>query len=94
MKASSVHDLIAKHGTELAMEIRDLVTAQAYALKDVVETEEIDCEFELRRSYDVFIDQDEAAKAVKGFKASVKAGQRWTRDVDLIEGKNVEQVRL
>lgn len=94
MKASSVQGLIAQHGPELAMEVRDLVIAQIYALKDVVETEDLDCEFELRRSYDVFIDSDEAENACKNFKASVKAGERWTRDVDLVESKNVEQVGI
>ncbi|KAK3058456.1 hypothetical protein LTR09_000020 [Extremus antarcticus] len=92
MKTSTVHNLIAKHGTELAMEVRDLVTAQIDALKDIVETEGLDCEFELRRSYDVFIDPEEAEKAKKDFLASVEAGARWTRDVDLVEGGNVEQV--
>jgi hypothetical protein len=94
MKAATVQGLIAKYGEELAMEVRDLLTANIYALKDVVETEELDCEFELRRSYDVFIDEDDAEKAREGFKAALKARQRWTRDVDLIEGKHVEQASL
>lgn len=93
MKSTTMGGLIAKHGEELAMEVRDLVTANIYALKDVVETEDLDCEFELRRSYDVFVDEDDAAKARKDFKAALKTGQRWTRDIDLTEGKSVEQVR-
>ncbi|KAK5170169.1 uncharacterized protein LTR77_004754 [Saxophila tyrrhenica] len=92
MKTATVHGLIEKFGTELAMEVRDLVMAQNYALKDAVETENLDCEFELRRSYDVYIDEDEAEKAKKDFLANLKAGARWTRDVDMIEGKNIEQV--
>lgn len=44
-----------RFGEEAATEALNFSRAHVYALKKVVEEEGIDCEFELRRSYDVFV---------------------------------------
>jgi len=85
-------NLIKTFGLEAAMEFRDLVAEQIYALKDVVETEGLDCEFELRRSYDVFIDAAEAEIVRGDFLAALRKKERWTRDVALIGEGSAEQV--
>ena len=89
---NSIQKLIEQHDLEGATEIRDLCIAQIYALKHIVEKEGLDCEFELRRSYDVFLDETEAEEVRKKFDANVKAGERWTQDVDFIGADFVEQV--
>ncbi|KAK5133604.1 hypothetical protein LTR08_007552 [Meristemomyces frigidus] len=68
------------------------VSDEIYAIKRVVEKEGLDCEFELRRSFDVLLDAEEAEEVAGGFLASLKAGQKWTRDVDLVDAKYVEQI--
>lgn len=81
-----------RFGEEVATEALDFSRAHVYALKKVVEEEGIDCEFELRRSYDVFCNDGEAGAARRYVRASQAAGRRWTEDVALVEEKLVEQV--
>ena len=64
-----------------------------YAIKDVVQSEKLDCEFEMRRSYDVYRIGEEAEQARDFFDASVDAGHKWTREVDFVGEKFAEQVR-
>ncbi len=61
-------------------------------MQNIVETEGIDCEFELRRSYDVLLDQAEADRAKEAFSASLSNGELWTRDVDYIGPEFAERV--
>lgn len=74
------------------MEFRDLVMNQIYAIKDAVESEDLDCEFELRRSYDVFIDGGEAEDIRREFQTCLKAGHPWTRDFIFVDERHAEQV--
>lgn len=91
-KTDTMLSIIKRDGLEAATEVRDLVHDQIYAIKDVVEREGLECEFELRRSYDVFLTEPEAEKARKEFEDSRNAGQKWTREVDWIGRDFVEQV--
>ena len=81
-----------RFGEEAATEALNFSRAHVYALKKVVEEEGIDCEFELRRSYDVFCNDGEAEAARQYVRASQSAGRQWTDDVALVEAKLVEQV--
>ena len=81
-----------RFGEEAATEALNFSRAHVYALKKVVEEESIDCEFELRRSYDVFCNDGEAEAAHQYVRASQAAGLRWTDDVALVEAQQVEQV--
>ena len=92
IQTSTVQRFIKRYGFEAAMEIVDLMSDQPYAIKQAVESEALDCEFELRRSYDVFLDEADAGQAQSDFEASLKAGERWTKRRDLLRSNNVEQV--
>lgn len=81
-----------RFGEEAAIEALNFSRAHVYALKKVVEEEDIDCEFELRRSYDVFCNDGEAGAARQYVRASQAAGRPWTDDVALVEERLVEQV--
>jgi hypothetical protein len=81
-----------RFGEELATEALNFSRAHVYALKKAVEEEGIDCEFELRRSYDVFCNNDEAEAAVQYVRDRQSAGQQWTDDVALVEAKLAERV--
>ena len=81
-----------RFGEGPATEALNFSRAHVYALKKVVEEEGIDCEFELRRSYDVFCNDGEAEAARQYVQASQSAGKQWTDDVALVGGKLAEQV--
>lgn len=74
------------------MEVLDLVRAQPYAIKQVVEEEALDCEFELRRSFDIYLDERDGESAENGFKNSINAGQRWTNEVGHVLHQHTDQV--
>lgn len=65
-----------------------------YELKTLVEDEGLaqECEFELRRSFDVFQDSEEFEKVKRVYDDAVKKGEGWTKGRSVIEGKYVEGV--
>ena len=73
-----------RFGEQAATEALNFSRAHVYAIKKVVEEEEIDCEFELRRSYDVFCNDGEAEAAVQYVRNRQSAGQQWTDDGGVI----------
>ena len=79
-------------GAAVAEEFAAFVHDQIYAMKDLVEREELDCEFELRRSFDVFVDDAEAEKVKTKYRACLNEGHRWTRERQLIIGDMAEEV--
>lgn len=81
-----------RFGEGPATEALNFSRAHVYALKKVVEEEGIDCELELRRSYDVFCDDGEAEAALQYVRDRQSAGQQWTDDVALVEAKLAERV--
>ena len=92
MKTDTMLDVIKRDGLEVATEVHKLAMEQIYALKEVVEREDLYCEFELRRTYDVFLTAPEAERAKREFDDCRKAGQKWTRDVDWIGPEFAEQI--
>jgi len=84
---------VKEYGLEATQEVADLVNEQIYAMKHIVEAEKLDCEFELRRSYDVYLDESQSQDAHLAFQSSLDAEHVWTRDVDEIDPHFVEQVR-
>jgi glycine/D-amino acid oxidase-like deaminating enzyme len=61
-------------------------------LKQIVEEEELDCEFELRRSFDVHVDAEQSKQVKDTFDRCRKAGHNWTKSVSWIEPSKVEQI--
>lgn len=83
---------VKKFGLDAANEFAAFVSAQKYLMKDAVDREELTCEFEMRRSYDVFVDQEEARAAEELYRTAAKGGQAWVRDFDFVESRVAEQV--
>ncbi|KAJ4335580.1 hypothetical protein N0V95_008860, partial [Ascochyta clinopodiicola] len=73
-------------------EFHDYVTRVMRELKRVAELEELDCEFELRRSFDVFTDAQEAEDVHGRYETARKKGERWTENVSWVGPGAVEQV--
>jgi len=94
IRTTSLQDATKRHGADTAEHLAAFVNDHIYAIKDVVEREGIDCEFELRRSFDVFLDAEEAQIAKEGFQEALKERRSWTRERNLVDGPNLEQVGL
>lgn len=73
-------------------EFQDYVGRVMRELKRIVEEERIECEFELRRSFDVFTDAVDAEKVFERYEDARKKGEEWTQNVSWIGAGTVEQV--
>lgn len=92
LKTTSIMSIIKNHGVETADQFAALVRAQIDALKAVVEKEQLDCEFELRRSYDVFLHADEAREMEAKWRECLQQGYPWTREHDFVGEAFAEMV--
>ncbi|KAI0485326.1 FAD dependent oxidoreductase [Xylariaceae sp. FL0804] len=87
MKTASILSSLARRGGAATAAAVAFVDAQIAALKDAVQREGLDCEFELRRSWDAFVGgAEEAAEVEAGWRAAVARGDAWTRERDWVEG--------
>jgi glycine/D-amino acid oxidase-like deaminating enzyme len=86
---------IAKDDDERATKsniLTSFVEAHIDALQEVVEREDLDCEFELRRSYDVFTNTEDAEVFRQAWADHRKQGAEWTRGRQLLDPKMAEAV--
>lgn len=84
--------MIKKFGVDTANEFAAFVSAQKYLMKDAVDREELACEFEMRRSHDVYVEEEEAKAAGELYRTAIKEGHDWVRDVDFVDSSFAEQV--
>ncbi|KAF2681138.1 hypothetical protein K458DRAFT_489612 [Lentithecium fluviatile CBS 122367] len=59
-------------------------------LEQIVKEEDLDCEFELRRSFDVFLDAHEAKALRDNYEKSKEAGEIWTKDFSWVPAQHVD----
>lgn len=90
VKTTTLLSTLANDGPEAAESFAAYVRAQINAIKDVVEQEGLDCEFELRRSYDVFLSNDKLSTMKRMWDEAVKRGDRWTRERDFLDHRFAE----
>ncbi|OAA66942.1 FAD dependent oxidoreductase [Niveomyces insectorum RCEF 264] len=76
--------LIKKYGLDAALEAARFEIAQLAAVKDLVETEKIDCEFTLARTCDVMLDEGLAREGQAAFDELVRSGVADLSDVQFI----------
>lgn len=81
-----------KEGGRRRTELQNYVTNVALELKRIAEAENLDCEFELRRSFDVYTDTNEAEAFHKRYEIARKKEEAWTRNVSWIDPGMAEQV--
>jgi glycine/D-amino acid oxidase-like deaminating enzyme len=79
-----------KGNVEVAESVAAYVDAQINAFRDVVEREKLDCEFELRRSYDVFTNEKDAEALLKSWDEHSDRGHSWMRPRQLVDAKFTE----
>lgn len=91
-KTASLLQFADKLGPTAANAIWRFVADHIDALKDVVEKEGLECEFELRRSFDVFTSADDARSMEKRFHEARDRGDAWTKDRAWIGPEFAERV--
>jgi glycine/D-amino acid oxidase-like deaminating enzyme len=91
VKARTLLRVSENEGPEYSESLAAYVDAQINALKDVVERERISCEFELRRSYDVFLNQEEA-ESVRASWARYSSQRTWAKPRQLLDSAVAESV--
>ncbi|GAB7351047.1 hypothetical protein MBLNU459_g1529t1 [Dothideomycetes sp. NU459] len=79
-------------GNEAAAEIARFEASQVYAVKDLVEKENIDCDFTLTRAVDVCLDEEHAAKCKLEFDQLVADKVASVRDVQYAQGRAAEML--
>jgi glycine/D-amino acid oxidase-like deaminating enzyme len=71
-------------GAEVAASIASYEASQLYAVKELVEQEDIHCDFHLTRATDVFLDAEAAKDAERAFRQLQRDGAVNLRDVQYI----------
>ncbi|KAJ4346394.1 uncharacterized protein N0V89_010323 [Didymosphaeria variabile] len=92
IKLSTLAGQIPKLGPDGVDELQAFVQGVIANLKQVAEDEELDCELEIRRSFDVQLDDNDASALKDIYQASRKAGHYWTKDVGFVLPEYLEQV--
>jgi len=92
IKASALTGYVSKFGDKTVNELQTYARGVISGLKEIVEEEELDCEFELRRSYEVTLDAKESTSLREGFEKSRKEGYAWTKEISWAPERHVEQV--
>ncbi|KAI0454914.1 FAD dependent oxidoreductase [Xylaria acuta] len=84
-KTGSVLKVVERDGLERAEELVAFTSAHIDTFKDVVERERLDCEFELRRSYDVYMNEKEAASMRESWAQHSARGALWMQPRQLVD---------
>nr|POE48976.1 putative oxidoreductase ordl [Quercus suber] len=92
IKSTSQQNLVRKVGLPAANQFSAMVQRVIHGLQDVVKREKLDCEFELRRTVDAFLDTNDAYVVERQWFKSVEAGEAWTRELDFVPRSRAEQV--
>ncbi|KXJ85425.1 FAD dependent oxidoreductase [Microdochium bolleyi] len=89
---SAVPNNIRNHGVKAAIEIADFEAKQLYAIKELIEKEDIDCDFTLSRGCSVILHEGQAKAAEEAHQQLVQSGEAHLRDVQYTGRKHAERV--
>lgn len=82
-----------RYGPKAASQLARFEASQLTAIKNLVQKEQIDCDFVLTRTCDAIIDPSVAKDAEKAFHDLIQEGTADLDDVQFISGKYAERVR-
>lgn len=88
-----IKDTLEKWGVDAARDLIKSHIAHIMALKNVIEKEKIDCDFLVTRSFDVFMDSDEARQRELDLRTYKDMGLDELEHVDVLATKYLEAVR-
>lgn len=92
IKTMTLASLIPKLGLVAVDDVQAYVHGIMDSFKLIVEEEMLDCEFELRRSFDVQTNSEDSARLKKIYDESRKVGSKWTVNTSFIDERYAEQV--
>ncbi|TQV91056.1 FAD dependent oxidoreductase [Cordyceps javanica] len=92
VKLETLRDWYEQHGPAAAAALVSWSEAQRRCLQQISEDEGIDCELQVRRSYDIFFDKEHAAGLKEWLSARRKEGVDWLKDMQWVEGPHIERV--
>lgn len=81
-----------KYGSENAAAFARFEAANIFAVKDMVEKENIDCDFVLTRAVDVYLDKAHAEATYEAYQELRRIGVADLGDIHYLEGPNAETV--
>ncbi|KXH26197.1 FAD dependent oxidoreductase [Colletotrichum nymphaeae SA-01] len=81
-------------GPEQAAKLAAFEASNVYAVKELVESECLDCDFHLTRAVDVYLDPEHAKETEAAYRELVKAGVVNMKDVSFTPKKDAERVSL
>ncbi|KAK7457475.1 hypothetical protein CaCOL14_001504 [Colletotrichum acutatum] len=79
-------------GSEQAAALAAFEASNVYAVKELVESEGLDCDFHLTRAVDVYLDPEHAKETEAAYRELVKAGVVNMKDVAFTPKKDAERV--
>ena len=91
---STIVDLIQSLGSTAAGEVIKFIRANIYAVKHVIEKENIEAQGELRRSFDVSLDEKDAREVKTEFEKQLASGFPLTEDLQYVGEDFAERVSL
>ncbi|RYC65669.1 hypothetical protein CHU98_g531 [Xylaria longipes] len=91
-KTRSVLKVAERDGLQQAEKLVAFVGANIDTFKNVVERERLDCEFELRRSYDAYMNEKEAASMRESWAQHATRGEYWMQPRQLVDINLAEPV--
>lgn len=84
---------IKKYGVEAAVDVARFEASQVLAVKELVEQEQIDCDFVLTRACDATVDEKLAKEIEAAFTELKKSGVADLKDVQFTPREYAERVR-
>ncbi|CAH0043795.1 unnamed protein product [Clonostachys solani] len=80
------------YGAAAAAELAAFEASHVYAVKDLVEREGLDCDFNITRALDVFLDPEHAKQTEIAYRELVKAGIVSLHDTSFTPKKDAERI--
>lgn len=81
-----------RFGLETAAQLAAFEASNVHAVKELVETENLDCDFHLTRAVDVYLDPEHARQTESAYRKLLKTKAVNLTDVHLVSKKHAEKV--
>ncbi|CZR66791.1 related to oxidoreductase [Phialocephala subalpina] len=91
---STIVELIEGLGETAAGEVVKFIRENIYGVKRVIEKEKIEAEAELRRSFDVSLDEEDAREVKREYERELESGFPLTEDLQFVGEEFAERVRI
>lgn len=85
---------IERHGVEAGAELASFELSHVKALKDVIIKEGIECDFNITRNMNVYLNEGAGEKAKRKYEALASQGHSFVDDIHYTPQKHAEEARL